>query len=183
MQLPSSSPAARPGGSAASLALRDGTTVVLRAIEPGDAAALVRFHETLSVETVRKRYFSMHPRLSPEELVRFTTVDHHTREALVLLDGEDIVAVGRYDGHAGSGRAEVAFVVRDDWQGRGAGTALLAALIDAARREGLTCLTASTLYTNQRMMDLFRRTGLVSAVTYESGVIEVELTLTAPAAG
>ncbi len=165
------------------MALRDGSRVRVRPIEPSDAPALERFHAALSLETVRKRYFSVHPRLSPEELERFTTVDHHAREALVLLDGEAdggaIVAVGRYDGAAGADSAEVAFVVRDDWQGRGAGTALLAALVEAARQEGLARLTASTLYTNTRMLDLFRRSGLVTAVSYDAGVVEVELSLDA----
>ena len=55
------------------------------------------FHEGLTDETTRLRFFMLHPHLGQSEVARFTHVDHHDREALVALDGHDIIAVGRYD--------------------------------------------------------------------------------------
>src|SRR5690349_12316761 len=91
--------------------LADGRVVQIRPIEPADAPRLVAFHEALSPETTRYRFFTVHPRLSESELERFTHVDHHSREALIaLLDGA-LVGVARYIQVEGTTEAEVAFVV------------------------------------------------------------------------
>jgi RimJ/RimL family protein N-acetyltransferase len=157
--------------------LRDGTTVDLRPIEPSDAPALVRFHDTLSDLTSRRRFFNVHPHLSTTEVIRFTTVDHVDREALVVsVDGE-IVAVGRIDREPDTPSAEVAFVVSDDWQGRGVGTLLLVRLSEWARRMGVSRLTADTLSDNRPMIDLFQHSGLVTATRYDRGVLQLTLTL------
>jgi hypothetical protein len=77
--------------------LLDGRTVGIRPISPSDREALVQFHEGLTSETTRLRFFILHPHLMPREVERFTHVDHHDREALVALDGPDIIAVGRFE--------------------------------------------------------------------------------------
>lgn len=157
--------------------LRDGTVVVIRPIEQSDAPALVRFHEALSDQTSRRRFFNVHPHLSVGELARFTTVDHTDREALVMLLGNEIMAVGRLDREPGTARAEVAFVVSDAWQHRGAGTLLLAGLVAFARSIGVRELVADTLVDNRPMIDLFQRSGLVTATSSEQGVLHLTLTL------
>lgn len=58
------------------------------------------------------------------------------REALVALDGANIVAIGRYDRLPGTDDAEVAFVVADSWQGDGAGAELLKRLRIGRGRTG-----------------------------------------------
>jgi GNAT superfamily N-acetyltransferase len=157
--------------------LRDGTTVDLRPIEPSDAPALVRFHEALSNQTSRRRFFDVHPHLSATEVVRFTTVDHVDREALIVSVDSEIVAVGRIDRESGSATAEVAFVVSDGWQGRGVGSLLLVRLTEWARRMGVSRLTADTLGDNRPMIDLFRQSGLVTATRFDQGVLRLTLTL------
>jgi GNAT superfamily N-acetyltransferase len=115
----------------------DGTTVGIRSIEPGDRTNLARFHEALSVETIRKRFLGTHPHLGDEELERFVTVDHENREALIAFDGDDIVGVGRYDRFPGSRGAEVAFVVTDDRQRGGLAPILLRLLATRAPELGI----------------------------------------------
>ena len=65
--------------------LSDGHTVRVRPIVPGDAEALVRFHQRQSAESIYFRYFSPRPQLSDREVQHFTTVDHHDRVAFVAL--------------------------------------------------------------------------------------------------
>jgi len=48
--------------------LRDGSVVDLVPMTPADAERLVRFHSGLSAETVYRRFFSVHPELSADEL-------------------------------------------------------------------------------------------------------------------
>jgi GNAT superfamily N-acetyltransferase len=157
--------------------LLDGTTVHLRPILSTDADALVDFHEGLTNETTRLRFFALHPHLTNGEIETFTQVDHGDREALVALDGTQIIAVGRYDRTPGTDEAEVAFVVADSWQGDGIGTHLLEQLSHRARAAGITGLFAETLSENRRMRDVFNRSGRVVASETHSGEVHVVLDL------
>ena len=157
--------------------LHDGTVAAVRPIEPFDAAALTRFHESLTDETTRRRFLMWHPHLTAAELARFTNVDHRYREALVLVVLDEIIAVGRYEGRVGESDAEVAFVVRDRWQAQGAATALLAALVPRAVRAGMSRFVACTLAENKPMREVFRHSGLPMTTTCTEGIVTVTLFL------
>jgi GNAT superfamily N-acetyltransferase len=147
----------------------------IRPIGPADATRLVRFHESLSPETQRLRFFGTHPHLTAAEIERFTTVDGRDRDALVALLGDAIVAVARFDRIDDGDRAEAAFVVADEWQGHGLGAALFRAISLRARRQGITRLIAFVLHENHHMLELFRHTGLPMTRRFDGGVIHVEL--------
>ena len=157
--------------------LLQGRTFSIRPISPSDGEALVRFHDGLTNETARLRFFILHPHLTPNEVERFTHVDHHDREALVVLDGAHIVAVGRFDRLPGTDDAEVAFVVADEWQGHRVGTYLLEQLAHRARAEGITQFVAEMLSENHRMRQVFGRSGLLVESATEAGVVHVVLDL------
>jgi RimJ/RimL family protein N-acetyltransferase len=151
-------------------------SVSVRAIRPEDVAGLLAFHAQLSRETTYFRFFNVHPRLSDEEVHRFTHVDHHDREAIVAIHEEQIVGVARFD-QLGDGRAEAAFVVRDDWQNRGVGHILITRLAQRAQEEGVQRLVAETMTSNARMLAVFRGAGLVERASFRDGVMWVELDL------
>ena len=157
--------------------LSDGGTVRLRPISPGDADALRRFHEGLSLETTYYRFFSPHPELSDDEVERFTNVDHDRRVAIVAELGGRIVAVGRYEGIDDTSSAEVAFVVTDEHQGRGLGTLLLEQLAAAARERGINRFVAETLPDNRPMIQVFRDAGFEVLQRWEEGAVRVELAI------
>ena len=163
----------------APVTLHDGTVVDLHAMRPEDAADLLRFHHGLSPETTHLRFFTVHPELSKNELERFTHVDHHDREALVATVRDEIVAVARFDRLDDPDMAEVAFVVTDRWQGDGLGSALLDRLVQRAREEGMTTLVAETLPDNRRMVKVFKHAGLPMQTEFDSGVVRVQLDLSA----
>ena len=100
----------------------------MRPIEPTDAAALVRFHAHLSDRTIQLRYFNLHPNLAPDEVAHLTCVDGFNRVAYVVEHDGEIIAVGRYDRLEDPCRAEVAFVVADEFQHHGLGTDALGAV-------------------------------------------------------
>src|SRR3954453_7864703 len=91
--------------------LSDGATVHVRPIRPSDAEALVAMHARLSPESIYFRFFSPKPRLTDKEVERFTTVDFYDRVALVAIQGDDMIAVARFDRRPGQDEAEVAFTV------------------------------------------------------------------------
>src|SRR5699024_3138191 len=114
------------------IALRDGSAAHLRPIRPTDADALQEFHQRQSEHSRYLRFYAPMPRLSSRDLDRFTHVDHVDRVAFVVLVGQDIIAVGRYD-RVSPTSAEVAFNVSDSRQGTGLASVLLEHLAAAAR--------------------------------------------------
>ena len=157
--------------------LRDGSTVALLPMGPDEGARLVRFHDRLSPETTRRRFFAVHPELSPDEIHRFTHVDHVDREAIIAVADGEIVAVARFDRIGGGADAEVAFVVADSWQGRGLGPVLLSRLADRAGALGVARFVAETLHDNRRMLSVFRDAGYPVTERLEDGVVDVTIDL------
>lgn len=165
------SPAAYPDSWVADVALRDGHTVHVRPITLGDQAALEKFHNRQSPESVYFRFLSPRPRLSEGDLRYFTGIDYEDRVAFVAeLDGE-LVAVARYERYAGTDTAEVAFIVDDDHHGRGLATVLLEYLAAAARHRGLRRFSASTLPNNRKMLNVFANAGYEVNSRIEDGVV------------
>ena len=91
-------------------------------------------------------------RLSDADLRYLTEVDHRDHEAIVALRARaaDPVGVARYVRIEAPTEAEVAVAVVDDWQGRGAATALLERLVERARENGIERFVAVVLQENAR---------------------------------
>ncbi|WP_229069297.1 bifunctional GNAT family N-acetyltransferase/acetate--CoA ligase family protein [Actinoplanes sp. DH11] len=159
----------------ADVLLADGSTARLRQIRPQDAPAIVDFHSRMSDRTRYLRYFSPYPRIPERDLQRFVNVDHHDREAFVIVDADGrITAVGRYERLGpDSPEAEVAFVVEDAHQGRGIGSVLLEHLAEAAREHGLTRFVAEVLPENGGMLRVFGDSGFSVQRKYADGVVHL----------
>jgi GNAT superfamily N-acetyltransferase len=141
--------------------LRDGRTVTVRPIVPGDADLLVEFHGRLSPRTRELRFHGPKPRLLPREARYLARPDPVHRVALVATvveeGAERIVADGRIEKEDDGG--DVALVVRDDHQGAGLGRILLDRLLEAAPRLGLERLSFLILPQNRPMLRLAERAG------------------------
>lgn len=156
----------------ADVAVRDGRTVRIRPITSDDGERLAAFHRSLSDETVYFRFFAPYPELTERDVERFTTVDHVDRVALVATVGGELVGVGRYD-RVDATDAEVAFVIRDDHQGRGLGSVLLEHLAAAARERGVKRFVAEVLPMNRRMLSTFQEAGYHPTHKLEDGVVSL----------
>ncbi|HEX8629524.1 MAG TPA: GNAT family N-acetyltransferase, partial [Catenuloplanes sp.] len=158
----------------ADVLLSDGTTVHLRQIRPQDAPEIVAMHSRFSERTRYLRYFSPYPRIPERDLRRFVNVDHREREAFVVLAGERILAVGRYERLGPDAPdAEVAFVVEDAHQGRGIGSVLLEHLAEAARESGISRFVAEVLPANGAMLRVFSDFGYQVQRQYADGVVHL----------
>ena len=157
----------------ADVVLSDGGTVHVRPVRPTDADRLVAFHGRLSHQSVYYRFFSPRPRLSQDDVTRFTTVDYDDRMALVALLGDDLIGIASYDRWPGRREAEVAFTVDDEHQGRGVATVLLEHLAVIARSHGMTRFTAEVLPENRKMLSVFKRAGFQAKSQFADGVVEV----------
>lgn len=148
----------------------DGATVHIRPITPADAEGLLGLHARSSERTRYLRFFGPYPRISDKDLVRFTNVDHRDRVALIVLLGEDLIAVGRYERLPDRDEAEVAFLVEDAHQGRGLGSVLLEHLAAAAQERGIIRFAAEVLSENRKMISVFRDAGYEPTRSYDEGV-------------
>jgi acetyl coenzyme A synthetase (ADP forming)-like protein len=157
--------------------LRDGGSVRIRAIRPDDKPLLLDHFQRLSQRSVYFRFFGAKKRLTDEELRRFTEPDfvRHVGLVATLREGEAerIIGVGRYMMHDADPRAEVAFAVADEHQGRGIGTLLLEHLAPLARAHGITEFEAEVLGENNKMLEVFAKSGFVVRRSVEGGVVHV----------
>jgi acetyltransferase len=166
--------------------LRDGTPVTIRPIRPEDEPLMVRFHETLSAESVYSRYFHMinlSQRVAHERLVRICFNDYD-RELALVVEGRDpatgeraILAVGRLSRAWGRNEAEFSMLVADPYQHQGLGSELLRRLVQIGREEGLERITAEILPENQAMQRICQRLGFTLRHNIEAGIVEAVLTL------
>lgn len=160
----------------ADVVLRDGRPCRLRPIRAEDRELLVAFHSSLSAQSIYYRYFAPYPTLTERDLHRFTNVDYVDRMAFVALRNDAIVGVGRYD-RTNPDEAEVAFLIRDDQQGKGLGSVLLEHLAAAARERGIARFVAEVLPENRRMLATFDEAGYKPRRTYDEGVVHLEFSI------
>jgi len=143
--------------------LADGRRIEIRALRPDDRTDLIEAVERSSSQSLYRRFLGAKRHFSEQEIAFFTNVDFVNHVALVAIIKEEdrpiIIAGGRYVVWQ-PGKAEVAFVVIDSYQGRGVGTALMRHLVAIAREAGLRELTAEVLSDNNPMLKVFEKSGL-----------------------
>lgn len=158
----------------ADVLLRDGATARLRPVSPDDADALQKMHEGQSQDSIYFRYFTYKSQLSAKELKRFTVVDYVDRVAFVILLGDELMGIGRYDRLGDATEAEVAFNIADAHQGRGLSSIFMEHLAAAAKENGIRTFTAEVLPENRRMLAVFQAAGFETSRSFEDGVVVVE---------
>lgn len=167
--------------------MKDGTSVTVRPIRPEDVPLMVGFHESLSERSVYTRYFQvmgLDRRTAYERLVRVCFVDYE-REVALVAEREDretgepeILGVGRLSkNRLVPGEAEVALLVSDRFQHQGLGTTLLEKLLEVARIEGLSRITADMLFKNRPTQRLLEKFGFRLRRDKKEGIVRAELDL------
>ena len=147
---------------------KTGMAVTIRPIRPEDEPLMVRFHATLSEESVYMRYFHFiqySQRVAHERLTRLCYIDFDREMALVVErtdpdSGERaILATARLSKLHQSAEAEFAILVSDAWQGHGFGVELLRRLVQIGRDEKIERIVATILSDNVAMQRVSRKVG------------------------
>jgi GNAT superfamily N-acetyltransferase len=129
--------------------LRDGGSIHIRAVRPDDPERLLQHFKSLSEQSIYYRFFGIKRTLDDAELARFTQLDFANHVGLVATLREDgierFIGVARYVRLTEPTRAEVAFAVLDNHQGRGIGTVLLEHLRRVAHQSGIKEFEADVL--------------------------------------
>ena len=161
-------------------ALRDGCRVEIRALRPDDRADLIAAVGRTSAQSLYRRFFGVKRSFTEEEAAFFVNVDFVNHVALIALideDGRSVIAGGGRYIVVLPGQAEVAFVVVDEYQGRGIGRALMRHLTNIARAAGLRTLIAEVLPENTPMLQLFKTSGLQLSTRHEDQVVHIVIWL------
>jgi RimJ/RimL family protein N-acetyltransferase len=160
--------------------LRDGRTIEIRALRPDDREDMLAAIGRTSPQSLRTRFFVPKRGFSETELAFFMNIDFDNHVALVAQIDEDgrpsIVGGGRYI-VVQPGRAEIAFVVVDAYQGLGIGAALMRHLARLARDAGLKELIAEVLPENTAMLKVLGKFGFRSSSKREPQVIHLTMQL------
>ena len=160
--------------------LRDGCRVEIRALRPDDRAGMLHAVGRASAQSLYRRFFGLKRSFTDEEAAFFVNIDFVNHVALVALidEGERSVIAGggRYI-VVQPGQAEVAFVVVDEYQGRGIGRALMRHLTSIARAAGLQTLIAEVLPQNTPMLQLFKTSGFELSTKREGPITHITISL------
>jgi GNAT superfamily N-acetyltransferase len=155
----------------------DDVTLAVRPIAITDVERLGRLFDRLSPESIHYRFFSPIRRPPRAALLRLAEVDHQRRDALVALDGDEIVSVARYDTRKGTNQAEIAVTVEDAWQHRGLGRRLTARLALLAATRGIDAFVATMLPDNRAALGLVRKLSPDADVHFADGEYEAFIPL------
>ena len=143
--------------------LRDGTTVLIRPIQPGDTELERRFIEELSPESRRLRFLGQVGTPSPALLDQLTHPDASRDAAFVALIATGAtkreIGVARFGAHPDGRTCECAVTVSEDWRNRGLATVLMQHLIEVARRRGIESMYSVDAAENPAMDDLAAHLG------------------------
>jgi acetyltransferase len=166
--------------------LRDGTPLRIRPIRPEDEPLMVKFHGTLSEETVHFRYFAfskLELRVAHERLTRICFNDYDREIALVAVRREtdtkedEIIAVARLIKVHGANEGEFAIVISDRFQRQGLGSHLLQLLVDVGRKEGIERIFGQILANNCGMQRVSKKVGFTVSFDCENDLMRAEIEL------
>jgi GNAT superfamily N-acetyltransferase len=165
-------------------ALKDGRTVTIRSIRPDDKGMVGAAFRSLSARSVYRRFFSAKPTLTEADLKWVTEVDFDKTVALVveLDEGHTPTLIGggryvEYESKEAVRTAELAFTVRDDFQGKGIGKLLMQHLSIIGRAKGVARFEAIVLAENRGMLGVFGASGLPMRTENLGGELRVTLSL------
>jgi acetyltransferase len=166
--------------------LKNGAPVTIRPIRPEDEPCMVKFHQTLSEESVYYRYFGqlkLDQRIAHERLTRICFNDYDREIALVVehrnpdSNETEILGVGRLSKAHGLNEAEFALLVSDRWHDLGLGTELLKRLVQIGHDEKLVRINAHILAENHAMQRVSKKVGFKLHRDSEDHDFVAEITL------
>lgn len=133
----------------------------VRVIKSTDESMLRDLFYNLSEESVYFRYFSSRRSMPHKNLEQYINVTEEDGLSLVVTIGprenRKIIAEARYMINPGNPNPDAAFMVDENYRGRGIASALLHYLIEIAKERGIQGFSAEVLTTNRSMMKVFER--------------------------
>lgn len=165
--------------------LKNGKSMAVRPLLPTDEFGYRNFFYSLKEETVYYRFFRR-VRLFPRQMAQndWAGLDYRRNMSIIGLvrirGHKDIVAIGTYKGLTDGWFAEVAFVVREDFQGMGIASHFLEILEGIARENGYRGFTATVLLENRSMIHIFKKRYPDASITVRDESAEIVMPFASP---
>ncbi|MFH1748765.1 MAG: GNAT family N-acetyltransferase [Planctomycetota bacterium] len=143
--------------------LKDGSRVFMRPMKLTDVAIMRSLFYELSVDISHYPFLTMFKQMPAEQRDEVLTIDYDTDMCLVALPGaagdEKVIGIAHYRRDPHTNFAHAAFVVRNDWQNKGIGRALMEKLVEIARARGIAGFTADVVESDESLLRLFHNCG------------------------
>ena len=156
-----------------------GLPIFFRPVKISDESLLKEFLYALSDRSLYRRFLTLRKHVPHELLQDFVVIDYTKRMSVLAIVHQDnkevIVGGGQYALVGSTHTADVAFLVRDEYQNRGIGTELLMYLVYLAKRQGLLGFTATVLPENEPMLHVFQKLWADVKTHMEGGVVELRM--------
>jgi len=145
-----------------SMDLANGKTVVFRPLLSSDEFEVRNFLYSLRDQSVYYRFFQPKRVFKREMLQKqWAAVDYRKNMSIVGLaqrgKHKEIIAIASYYGEGDSDHAEVAFLVKEEYQGMGVAGSLLEILEKIAKENRYTAFTATVMRENTAMLRVFQK--------------------------
>jgi len=168
-----------PGDLEHSHSFKDKLSLRFRAIKPSDEDQMRKLFYRFSEEDVYYRYFSPVQTMPHIKMQSYVNIDYRNTVSIVGMVGTKgetrIVAEARYVREQGKSFAEVAFIVDEEFQGKGIASYLYQMLINVARKNGLEGFTADVLPNNAGMLQVFKKGPYPFTSSLSSGVFKLTI--------
>lgn len=142
---------------------KTGIKINLRPVEVSDKSLVRKFLDTLSVESLYRRFFTLRRNLLYEILQKFFIINLNIEnKILVVIDQnkkEEVVGVGQFHICSDASLAEVALIVSDNYQNEGIGRELLTYMMQLAKDRGLKGFEGIILKDNWPMLHICKTIG------------------------
>jgi len=160
-------------GYKSSLKLKNGKNAEFRPLLPSDEFAYRNFFYSLQEKTIYLRFFYKMRTFSHEVVQKqWSSVDYHNNMSIIGLiqrgGHQEIMAIGSY-AQEDDTRAEVAFVVREDFHGMGIASYLLDILLRIAKENHFDSFCATVLRENAAMIRVFKKRFPNAKISVNSG--------------
>jgi acyl-CoA hydrolase/ribosomal protein S18 acetylase RimI-like enzyme len=159
---------------------KSGLKLFMRPVRFSDEDLIKDFFYSLSDQSLQRRFMSVRRDVPHKMRQKFVVIDY-TKQMVILAcvtknDIESIVGIGQYVKWEDKNFADIAFAVRDDYQGKGIGKELIEYITLLAKNEGLQGFTADVLGDNKPMLHLFDKMDYKVEKKIEEGVYEYIIT-------
>ncbi len=157
---------------------RSGLRIFLRPVKVTDEPLVKEFFYSLSDKTLYRRFASARRDMPHSRIQNFVAVDY-SRDMVILAlltrgERETVIGLAQYSRNEDHRTAELALVVKDDFQGQGVGTLLHSYMTSIAKKKGLLGFTAEVLEGNLPALRLIKRMGF-ETVAVDGGAEEMRI--------
>jgi RimJ/RimL family protein N-acetyltransferase len=156
-----------------------GLEILLRPVKISDEPLLKEFFYSLSDKSMYLRFASARKDMPHRRLQEFVALDYSKEMVILAIIGKDeretVIGMVQYAVDEATHMAEIAFVVKDEYQNKGVGAELNTYITYLAKRQGLLGFTAEVLADNATTLHLLEKMGFEIEKS-EAGVHELRLT-------